>query len=80
MFIKRRFAGARGAHDGDEFTLMDGQRDAVQHLDRKIAAGHIGLAHVAEVDQGRSDCARCRWGPSWAARFMIGPKPSSCRA
>jgi hypothetical protein len=49
---QRRLARARRAHDGDELPRVDRQVDAVQHLDRELAAA-VGLDDFVELDHRR---------------------------
>jgi hypothetical protein len=42
---QRRLAAAAGAHDGDDLAGRDGQRHAVERLDRAEAPGHRVEAH-----------------------------------
>src|SRR5512139_309479 len=45
-------AGARRAHERQEFPLDDGQRDALEHRDDLVSPA-VGLAEVANVDDDR---------------------------
>src|SRR5690606_2193688 len=49
---QRRFTGARRAHDRDELSSLNIERDAVQHLNSKVAIV-IGLADIIQSDEGR---------------------------
>ncbi len=48
---QRGFAAAGRADDGDEFTLLDVQRDVVQGADFLLAKA-VDLADIAEFDEG----------------------------
>ncbi|GEM_PF-5404282 len=49
---QRRLAGAGCAHDRNEFASLNIERNAVQHLNGKIAVV-IGLADIGEPDERR---------------------------
>ena len=49
---QRRLARARRAHHGDELAGVDGERDAVQNLDRDVA-GVVSLGESGKLDQRR---------------------------
>src|ERR1700733_6354654 len=60
---QRRFAGSRGAHDGNELAAVDRQRDAPQCV-------HLGIAQL--IDLGRAANAKNRFA---GRRVAHGRRP-----
>jgi len=47
---QRRLAGAAGAHEGDEITLVHVKIQSLQHLNL-LAAAAVGLVQTANLDE-----------------------------
>ena len=54
---QRRFAGAGGADDGEEFAALDAQRNSREGPHRGVAGAGVGLFDILEFDHGEREVA-----------------------